>query len=86
MSVLQAIAGFIYQVQVVSNYAYLPEMAREVGQARMTSYTAIFTQTQFSSVSGRRRSFLEVCSMIISNASFYFPPVASDFYNRCDWC
>lgn len=51
MAVLQAIAGFIYQVQVVSNYAYLPEMAREVGQARMNSYTAIFTQTQFSSVS-----------------------------------
>lgn len=54
MSALQAIAGFIYQVQVVSTYAYLPEMAREVGQARMNSYTAIFTQTQFSSVSWRR--------------------------------
>jgi hypothetical protein len=49
MAVLQAIAGFIYQVQVVSNYAYLPEMAREVGQKRMNNYTAIFTQSQFAS-------------------------------------
>ncbi|KAG7340010.1 vacuole effluxer Atg22 like protein [Nitzschia inconspicua] len=49
MAVLQAIAGFIYQVQVVSTYAYLPEMAREVGQKRMNNYTAIFTQSQFGS-------------------------------------
>ncbi|KAG7340015.1 vacuole effluxer Atg22 like protein [Nitzschia inconspicua] len=49
MAILQAIAGFIYQVQVVSTYAYLPEMAREVGQKRMNNYTAIFTQTQFGS-------------------------------------
>jgi MFS-type transporter involved in bile tolerance (Atg22 family) len=49
MAILQAIAGFIYQVQVVSNYAYLPEIAREVGQSSMNNFTAIFTQSQFLS-------------------------------------
>ena len=36
MSVLQGIAGFLYQAQVVSTYSYLPEIARVVGQATMT--------------------------------------------------
>jgi hypothetical protein len=49
MAILQAFAGFLYQVQVVSTYAYLPEMAREVGQKHMNKYTAIFEQCQFSS-------------------------------------
>jgi MFS family permease len=49
MAILQAFAGFLYQVQVVSTFAYLPEMAREVGQERMNNYTAIFEQSQFSS-------------------------------------
>lgn len=49
MAILQAIAGFVYQVQVVSNYAYLPEIAREVGQGLMNNFTAIFTQSQFIS-------------------------------------
>ncbi|KAG7340011.1 vacuole effluxer Atg22 like protein [Nitzschia inconspicua] len=49
MAILQAFAGFIYQVQNVSCYAYLPELAREVGQERMNNYTAVFTQTQFGS-------------------------------------
>jgi MFS-type transporter involved in bile tolerance (Atg22 family) len=36
MLILQAIAGFVYQVVVLSNYAYLPEIARSVGQKLMT--------------------------------------------------
>jgi MFS-type transporter involved in bile tolerance (Atg22 family) len=49
MAILQAIAGFLYQVQVVTTYAYLPEIARVVGEKVMTRYTSIFTMTQFSS-------------------------------------
>ncbi|KAG7363884.1 vacuole effluxer Atg22 like protein [Nitzschia inconspicua] len=49
MAILQALAGFIYHVQNVSCYAYLPELAREVGQDRMNNHTAVFTQTQFGS-------------------------------------
>jgi len=36
MAVLQAIAGFIYQVEVLATYAYLPEIARAVGEKIMT--------------------------------------------------
>ena len=36
MAILQAIAGFIYQVEVLATYAYLPEIARAVGEKIMT--------------------------------------------------
>lgn len=36
MIILQAIAGFIYQVEVLATYAYLPEIARAVGEKIMT--------------------------------------------------
>ena len=36
MAVLQAIAGFLYQIQVLAVYAYLPEMASIVGEKTMT--------------------------------------------------
>jgi MFS-type transporter involved in bile tolerance (Atg22 family) len=36
MLILQAIAGFFYQVEVLSSFAYLPEIARSVGQQLMT--------------------------------------------------
>jgi MFS-type transporter involved in bile tolerance (Atg22 family) len=49
MAVLQAIAGFVYQIQVVSVYAYLPETARIVGQTRMNTLTGIFSMSQFFS-------------------------------------
>jgi MFS-type transporter involved in bile tolerance (Atg22 family) len=35
MAVLQGIGGFLYQVQVLTIYAYLPEIARSVGQPTM---------------------------------------------------
>jgi MFS-type transporter involved in bile tolerance (Atg22 family) len=49
MAILQAIAGFVYQVQVVTTFAYLPEMAREVGERMMNKFTTLFIQSQFSS-------------------------------------
>mmetsp|Transcript_14349 Transcript_14349/g.23229 ORF Transcript_14349/g.23229 Transcript_14349/m.23229 type:complete len:543 (+) Transcript_14349:110-1738(+) len=49
MAILQAVAGFIFQIQIVAIYSYLPEMARHVGQDHMNSFAAIFTMTQFSS-------------------------------------
>ena len=56
MAILQAIAGFLYQVQVLATYAYLPEMSRQVGEERMTKHTAIFVICQF----GSQASFLIV--------------------------
>lgn len=35
MAILQAIVGFIYQIQVLAVFSYLPETAREVGEDRM---------------------------------------------------
>lgn len=35
MSILQAVAGFLYQVVVLACYSYLPEVARVVGQKKM---------------------------------------------------
>ena len=37
MAILQGFAGFLYQVQVLAIYAYLPEIARAVGQSTMTN-------------------------------------------------
>lgn len=51
MAILQAIVGFIYQIQVLAVYAYLPEAAREVGENRMRKYQAHFTMTQFGAQS-----------------------------------
>ena len=36
MIILQAIAGFFFQVQVLATFAYLPEIARSVGEKKMT--------------------------------------------------
>jgi UMF1 family MFS transporter len=49
MLILQAIAAFFYQLQVVAVYAYLPEIAREVGESRMTTFCRNFTFFQFLS-------------------------------------
>ena len=37
MSILQALTGFFYQMQVLAVYAYLPDIGRAVGQVKMTS-------------------------------------------------
>jgi len=51
MGVLQAIAAFIYQLQVVVVFAYLPDIAREVGELTMTRFSSRFSAVQyFSSV------------------------------------
>jgi len=41
MAILQAIIGFVYQMQVLSVYAYLPEMARDVGEERTRNCTYV---------------------------------------------
>ena len=47
MSILQAIAGWLTQVQVLSQYAYYPEVAREVGEVKMNSIVNTWSVTQF---------------------------------------
>lgn len=51
MAILQAINGFMYLVQVLAIYAYLPDIGREVGSKKMMGFAAIFTMTQFGSQS-----------------------------------
>jgi len=51
MAVLQAIVGFIYQVEVLATFAYLPEIARAVGETIMTKFTSSFVMLQFSAQS-----------------------------------
>mmetsp|Transcript_26378 Transcript_26378/g.45013 ORF Transcript_26378/g.45013 Transcript_26378/m.45013 type:complete len:514 (+) Transcript_26378:212-1753(+) len=47
MAILQAINGFMYMVQVLAIYAYLPDIGREVGPETMTWFSALFTMCQF---------------------------------------
>jgi MFS-type transporter involved in bile tolerance (Atg22 family) len=39
MSILQAISGFLYQVEILATYAYLPDIYRVVGRTVMTKCT-----------------------------------------------
>jgi len=48
MALLQAIAAFIYQVQILATYAYLPDISGIVGEKSMTNYTSIWMITQFA--------------------------------------
>jgi len=48
MAILQSIAGFLYQVQVLATYSYLPDIGRLVDEQKMTSFTSKFIMLQFS--------------------------------------
>mmetsp|Transcript_46906 Transcript_46906/g.142093 ORF Transcript_46906/g.142093 Transcript_46906/m.142093 type:complete len:460 (+) Transcript_46906:162-1541(+) len=47
MAILQAINGFMYMVQVLAVYAYLPDLGRLVGPRKMAWYSALYTMCQF---------------------------------------
>jgi len=49
MALLQAFSGFLYQVEVLATFSYLPDIARIVGEVAMTKNTATFTMVQFGS-------------------------------------
>lgn len=51
MLLLQAVAVVPYQMQVVVIYAYLPDIARSVGQSTMNKFTNFFQGIQFLSQS-----------------------------------
>lgn len=48
MAILQAIAGFLYQVQVLATYAYLPDIGRLIDDKKMATFTSRFTMIQFT--------------------------------------
>jgi len=52
MAVLQAIIFMFYQVQIMSLFAYYPEMARDVGEERMNSFSSTWSFSQFLSQAG----------------------------------
>jgi MFS family permease len=41
MALLQALSGFLYQIQVLAAYAFLPEISRIVGEEKMTKRTCV---------------------------------------------
>ena len=47
MGVLQALAAFIYQLQLVTLFAYMPEIARQVGVLSMTKVSSNLCLVQF---------------------------------------
>lgn len=49
MALLQCLSGFLFQVQNLATYAYVPNLARAVGEEAMTKYMPTFTMIQFSS-------------------------------------
>jgi len=48
MAILQGINGFLFQVQMLANWANLPELARTVGEATVTNCTLLVLQVLFS--------------------------------------
>jgi UMF1 family MFS transporter len=63
MAILQAIAGFLYQIVVCATYAYLPELSSEVGEKKMMNLSPKFTMLQF----GTQAAFL-ISIVVISLA------------------
>jgi MFS-type transporter involved in bile tolerance (Atg22 family) len=61
MLILQAVAVVFYYAQLVSLYAYLPEMERDVGQNKMAGFTGNFQTVQF----GSQAAFLVVIAIIV---------------------
>lgn len=51
MAILQAVNGFMYMVQVMAVYAYLPDLGRFVGPKKMAWFSALFTMCQFGAQS-----------------------------------
>lgn len=49
MAILQGITGFVYQIQVLATYSYLPDISRMVGEVKMTQFTSIWVITQMAS-------------------------------------
>lgn len=52
MLVLQSICLAVYQIQVMITVAYYPEMASEVGERRMVSYSSTWSFSMFCSEAG----------------------------------
>lgn len=48
MAILQALAGFLFEMFLVTSYAYLPEIAFEVGEEKMKQFTPKFVMCNFS--------------------------------------
>lgn len=48
MSVLQTIAGFLYNIQVLTSYSYLPEIGRMVDEETMSNFSTNFTVIRYS--------------------------------------
>ena len=49
MLILQAINGFVYQVQFLATFSYFPEIADVVGQQTMNNFISKFRMIQFGS-------------------------------------
>ena len=57
MAILQAFNGFVYQVQTLASYSYLPGIATAVGEETMVRYTAEYSAVMF----GMESFYLILC-------------------------
>lgn len=72
MVILQALAGFFYQMEVMAIYAYLPDMARALGEKVMTTCTCAAILD-------------EICHLLFDQSTqtllrFNFPPRSSSWF------
>ena len=47
MAILEAFAGFLYMVLILATFAYQPDLARQVGEAKLTKFQGNFGSLQF---------------------------------------
>lgn len=82
MLILQAIAGFFYQIQVVAVYSYLVDMARQLGEAKMNGFSSTFTSIQFSSQAGFLL-IVTVISIVIKSSSVVTAQISQGINTLC---
>jgi hypothetical protein len=83
MAILQAFAAFLYQVQILCIYAYLPEMARIVGEKLMTNSTSVQQEDhKFNSLSPYCYSSQYCLFILISDGNVSADPIwISSFFS-----
>ena len=91
MSILQAVAVVCYQLQMVAIFAYMPEIAREVGEKKMTVFSSHFTAIQFAAqvlflvVIGVIQSMLKASAVLTAQISQGMNTVTSSIFFGIGW-
>lgn len=76
LAILQVLAIFLFQVQVLATYAYLPDIARVVGEEVMTELSGLYTILQYLS------SILYLIVVIMASTFFDFGTVSTAHFGQ----